>query len=54
MDVRIDDCLAVTCENNWFPGVVFNVRTVHQFLSLHPLNHSRQLFNVDRSFSKIS
>ena len=42
MDVRIDDCLAVTCENNWFPGVVFNVQSInssHCILSITLVNY---------------
>ena len=37
IDVQVDDCVAVTYENNWFPGIVLKVKSInssHSFLSI--------------------
>ena len=49
MDVQIDDWMAVTYENSWFPGILFNVQSInssHCILSITLLTY---LMGIDPS-----
>ena len=47
MDVQIDDSVAVTYENNWFPGVVFNVKSINSSHSILSITLLTNLTGID-------
>ena len=53
MHVQIDDWVAVTYENNWFPGIAFNVKSInfsHSILSITLLPY---LMGIDPSLKLV-
>ena len=47
MDVQIDDWVAVTYENNWFPGIVFNVQSINSSHSILSITLLTYLMGID-------
>ena len=47
MDVQIDDWVAVTYENNWFPGIVFNVLSINSSHSILSITLLIYLIGID-------
>ena len=53
IDLQTDDQVAVTYENNWFPGVFFNVQSInssHSILSIILLTY---LMGIDPSLKLV-
>ena len=47
MDVQINDWVAATYENNWFPGIVFNVQSINSSHSILSITLLTNLMRID-------
>ena len=53
MNVENDDWVAVTYENNWFPGIAFNVQSINSSHSILSIIIFTYLMGIDPSFKLV-